>query len=574
VIYRPALRPLALSLALTLLPLTARAFDPANGDFTRANSTDIRVLTYNVVNRFINVSSRDAEFQRIFTAIDPDIVSFQEMTPSLTTAEIEARLESYFPADTWNVFLGVSSYGIRNVLASRYPLSMTTQNSTPPVSYRGLTSGLVDLPDATYGTTDFYVMAVHLKSGGGTGPSGDHAERQAEADAIINWMRDARTAGENIDLPANTPMLVVGDMNLGYLDQGDEIPYHATRTLRTGDIFDNGTYGLDSPPDWDGTDSADAAPYDHTNADPHTDPSSTPESRLDRFVYTDSVLHPVNRFVLNTLTLSSAALASAGLQLNDTNGAGGGSGASDHLPSVVDFALGPDPNPPGQVLINEFSYDDPGADDHSFVELINVGGQEVDLQAPFDYRLLVSTNSLPTSPPGAENEDRDLDLQGIIPPGGLFVVYNSTADSSVVAATIQANLPVLQGQDITGGFPTGFGLPNGSDAALALVTSEPITNSSTQLDDTEVEAYLYEDTDTAAGATHYFRTNSTNNLLIALQSAQESPTTVATDTQTYSRNQGDATVNSYAAWTIPDAATPGLPNATAVPVELSVFSAD
>ena len=50
--------------------------------------------------------------------------------------------------------------------------------------------------------------------------------------------------------------------------------------------------------------------------------------------FTDSVIHVANRFVLNTLTMTPSALITAGLQASDT------SAVSDHLPSVVDFALG------------------------------------------------------------------------------------------------------------------------------------------------------------------------------------------------------------------------------------------
>jgi|GEM_PF-1826687 len=551
-------RILFLAPCFVLFCLGAAAFDPAGGDFARAGLDHVRVLSYNVLKKFIADPSCDATFERIFKAIHPDIIAFQEMPAwdsTVSATDIKVRLESYFPSETWTVHMGIGDGFNRNALASRYGLSMAMTDTVPGSDIRGLTAALVDLPDATYGSTDLYVMAVHFKSGGTTA---DHMRRQRYADAIINWMRDARTsgcsscpAGEQIDLPTGTPMLAVGDMNLGYLDQGDEAPYHSIWTLRDGDIYDEATYGPDSPPDWDATASTDAAPYNPANGDSHTHSSATadPLSRLDRFIYTDSVLHATSRFLLNTLTLSPAALAAAGLQSNDTLT------ASDHLPAVVDFTPGADPNPLGRLVVNEFSVNDSGVDEYTFVELKNLGGREVNLQAPVDYHLLTSNNNLPSSTPAGENEYGDFDLQGIIPPGGLFVLYDSLADSALVAATIEAALPPLQRQDYSA-FGGGFTLNNGPDAAIALVTVEATDIAATA--DSLVEAYLH--SDTSSGGSHYFWTDSDNGLVIELQGEQQTTLALISDTQSYSRNPGDTARNSFFGWSLPAPASPGREN--------------
>jgi endonuclease/exonuclease/phosphatase family metal-dependent hydrolase len=547
----------------------ARAFDPAAGDLQRQSADHIRVLSYNTERKFIANAPSDDEFARVITAINPDVIAFQEIaisgTPAAVEAAIQTRLESYFPGDTWAVHAGISDGFIRNALASRYPLSLQITDTTPASEVRGVTAALIDLPDGVFGTTDFYVMDVHFKS---FGTQTDHMRRQIHADAIVNWIRDARISGclacplgDQIDLPDGTPMLVVGDMNLGFQDGGDYAPYHPTKTLRTGDIYDEATYGPDAPPDWDATNSGDAAPYDHNTADSHTQPGDTtdPTSRLDRFIYTDAVLHAANRFVLSTLTMLPSALTAAGLQANDT--VRDANGAPDHLPVVVDFALGPDPAPPGRLIVNEFSYDDAGADGLTFLEFKNVGGQNLNLQAPVDYQLITTFNNVPTVPPASPNARETLDLQGVIPPGGLFVVYDTSLDSADVAASVTARLPVLQWQDFAD-FPGTFSLYNGPDAGFASVTTEPwIRSDGTDLTtDTLVEAYLYEDTTPAAS--NFLRAAGGNQLLIEFTPTQSSGAEVISDTNSYSRRAGDETGNDFAFWRIPDRMTPGLENAS------------
>ena len=70
----------------------------------------------------------------------------------------------------------------------------------------------------------------------------EDASRQDSADAIANWLGDARgvtrPSGDNVTLPPDTPMINLGDFNL----VGGPQPEN---TLITGDIQDEGTYGPD-----------------------------------------------------------------------------------------------------------------------------------------------------------------------------------------------------------------------------------------------------------------------------------------------------------------------------------------
>jgi hypothetical protein len=154
-----------------------------------------------------------------------------------------------------------------------------------------------------------------------------------QSDALVNWMRDARTSGGQIDLPFGTPMMVLGDLNIVESPQ-------PLQTLLDGNIINNATYGPDSPPDWDGTRNADAFPL-HNTVGPEAwtwrnDLEPFAPGRLDYVTYTDSVLASPKRFVLNTVAMSDALLAATGLQRFDALLDNVGQNY-DHLPVVVDF---------------------------------------------------------------------------------------------------------------------------------------------------------------------------------------------------------------------------------------------
>ena len=200
----------------------------------------------------------------------------------------------------------------------------------------------VDLPDGTY-AYDLYLMNAHFKAGSG---SDNINRRQQHADAIIHWTGDAQTSGGYINLPAGTPIVVLGDLNVYDTD-----PAYQLTTLITGDVVDEGTYGSDWPPDWDVSDDTDALPL-HNGVGPdfwtwRDDSGSYNPGATDRIIYSDSVIAVDNSFVLNTKTMSPADLAAAGLQANDVV-LQPAIGYYDHLPMVVDLlAAG---SPPAYTL--------------------------------------------------------------------------------------------------------------------------------------------------------------------------------------------------------------------------------
>ena len=322
-------------LLLSLLASSpAWAFDPLAGDFSKEHPLDVRIVEYNHERNFISDPSRDAAFNRILIALNPDVICFEEFESSVSSTAIRDRLDSILPIDgggNWQIHLGLLG-GIRTVIASRYPLTMKRVDTIPASSTRGVTIALVDLPESNY-DRDIYLLGVHLKCCGSPGSSEDDS-RQDSADAIANWLGDARGVsrpfGDNVELPADTPMISLGDFNLVGGPQPED-------TLLTGDIQSESTYGPDVKGDWDISDMTDLHPVDPFTGDDFTwqGSSSYAPSRLDRFFYTDSVVTIANSFILNSDTMTSSALAAAGLQSSDTLP----SRSADHLPMVADLRL-------------------------------------------------------------------------------------------------------------------------------------------------------------------------------------------------------------------------------------------
>ncbi|GJM24233.1 MAG: hypothetical protein DHS20C16_06480 [Phycisphaerae bacterium] len=311
---------------------SAYAFDPLSGDYSKDDALDVRIVAYNHARNFIDNSSTDAEFNRILVALNPDIVCFEEFVSTVSVSDVANRMNSILPTPGgWHVHFGLLG-GIRTVLVSRFPLTMTRIDTIPASSSRGVTIALADLPDATY-ADDIYLLGVHLKCCGDAGGSEDES-RQDSADAIANWLGDARgvvrASGDNVVLAADTPMIVLGDFNMVGGPQPEA-------TITTGDIQDEATYGVDVSGDWDVSDMTDLMPADPFTGDTFTwqGNQSFPPSALDRMFYTDSVATIANSFVLNTDTMSAPALAAAGLQAGDTLS----NNTSDHLPIVMDLRM-------------------------------------------------------------------------------------------------------------------------------------------------------------------------------------------------------------------------------------------
>jgi endonuclease/exonuclease/phosphatase family metal-dependent hydrolase len=293
-------------------------------DLARADPRHVRIMNYNVQNDGLFDAGNQARLARIFQALEPDLVGIEEVWGH-SAGDVAALFDSWLPLGggaSWQAAQGNRS----QVTVSRWPITVHTSGPADELTV------LADLPDSSYGN-DLYLITSHFKCCGVIGDSNDQ-QRQDAADAIVAWIRDLETPGGVVDLPEGTPIVHVGDFNL----VGGPQPL---LTLLTGDIQDEGTYGPDFPPDWDGTDQDTSLTIHSDSRTFYTwrnDFSSFAPGKLDYVLFTDSAVERGNHFVLNTLSMSPAKLSTWGLQQDDTHL------ASDHLPLVQD--LDPDPAPP------------------------------------------------------------------------------------------------------------------------------------------------------------------------------------------------------------------------------------
>ncbi|MCB9466207.1 MAG: endonuclease/exonuclease/phosphatase family protein [Candidatus Eisenbacteria bacterium] len=290
-------------------PVDSRSLD-------REDPLQFRLASYNIENDgLFDGGARAAAFQRIFGAVDPDVWVLCEIW-NHDAAETEARVEQFLPSPS-----GESWHALKrdqgNVIVSRYPIL----DSWDVLPGSRLTAALLDLrPDFD---TDLLVIANHWSC-----CTADD-NRQEQADALISFLRDARTSGGVIDLAPDTPILAAGDFNLvGWRRQ--------LETLTTGDIVDEGTFGPDSPPDWDGSE-FDRAEVRHPDTrfvyTWRNDGGSFYPGQLDYIWFTGSVATLHRSLTVETRTMLSSSLAEFGLGAGDTET------ASDHAAVFADFSF-------------------------------------------------------------------------------------------------------------------------------------------------------------------------------------------------------------------------------------------
>ena len=151
--------------------------------------------------------------------------------------------------------------------------------------------------------------------------------RQMEIDNILSVLRDKDTGFVYED---EAPIIITGDFNTVGLAQNVE-------SFLNGDVVNEGQYGMDFNPDWDGSMLEDANPYvtgfpaNYTWINKN---GSYNPGKLDWVFYSGSVMNQQNAYVLNTEFLSDSELNELNLD-RDATGI-----SSDHLPVIVDFSFG------------------------------------------------------------------------------------------------------------------------------------------------------------------------------------------------------------------------------------------
>jgi endonuclease/exonuclease/phosphatase family metal-dependent hydrolase len=287
-------------------------------EISREDTSLLRIMNWNVLWDGLLDPLREDSFERILQAIQPDIICFNEFFNS-SAEQVKNKIIQMLPLPG-----GASWYAVKlgagNVTLSKYPINQSWE------VYPGqrITASLIDLPN--WFEKDVMVINSHFRCCGGVERD---SIRQLEADATISFILDAKTSGGVIDLPQETPFLILGDLNLVGLKQ-------QLTTLVTGEIINTHLFGQGGAPDWDNTDLEDLLSQQTDKRTAYTwrdDGSSFPPGRLDFMIYANSVMDVEKHFVIQTEVMSTERLNEYGFQQFDARI------ASDHFPKVADFAL-------------------------------------------------------------------------------------------------------------------------------------------------------------------------------------------------------------------------------------------
>ncbi|VAX29494.1 hypothetical protein MNBD_IGNAVI01-978 [hydrothermal vent metagenome] len=281
-----------------------------NYSIEKLNDDWIRVISYNSERDNLFDPTLKESYSRIFKALDPTIIGFQELYDH-TAQQAAALIEEFLPTSEGEQWYSAKQ-GSDIIVVSKYPIEQS-------FFIEGNGAFLINLQER-YGE-DLLFVDAH------TPCCAKNDGRQKEIDAFMAFIRDAKEEGGELTLENKTPIIIVGDMNMvGYKQQ--------QTTLITGDIINTSIYGEKFLPDWDSTylmDSKSPATHMPATFTWYDMGSSFAPGRLDYVVFTNSVIKLKNNFVLFTNALPEDSLTKYNLLYNDATR------ASDHLPHIVDF---------------------------------------------------------------------------------------------------------------------------------------------------------------------------------------------------------------------------------------------
>jgi len=277
--------------------------------FSKSEPTNLRLMSYNVLNNGILNPSRREQFKRVISSVDADLYTFNECGG--VTLEDMVTFFSEFSSDYWYMY----KFSGGDISVSRYPI-LQEFNVDMTIG-----ATLINLPDSIY-STDILLINGHLAC------CSNDVSRQISADKFIQFIHNCK----NGLVPLNTPFIFSGDMNLvGYKQQYE--------TILNGSIFDTSSYGIGGFPDWDNTPLIDQvcvineSNQSYTWRDRNPSSGAYPPGRLDFIFYSNSVLTVDKSFTISTIHMSEELLSANNLSTNDTEI------ASDHLPVVADFMV-------------------------------------------------------------------------------------------------------------------------------------------------------------------------------------------------------------------------------------------
>lgn len=259
-----------------------------------------RIMSWNVERGAIFEKPRP--FARIFSAVAPDVICFQELGTDTTPSELRAWLDLHLPHPLgWDVMIRPGTgTGIASKLAA-----VDVGPKEMPMVYED--SRLRATPVMLgAGNRRILALSVHLKCCGRAGDEND-VKRMQQSRALHDLVWQIRRSDEP------TGVVIIGDYNL-------------VGSIRPLEI-------MLSDNDFDGSNLAVLNPVvlnDSTLATWRDPDTRFPPGRLDYCLYSDSTLRVVGQYVLDTAALDSTTLRKRGLLPEDS------AMASDHLPIVVD----------------------------------------------------------------------------------------------------------------------------------------------------------------------------------------------------------------------------------------------
>ena len=284
----------------------------------RAGGTLNRVAFWNMNGRMDEPAAQQA-MERILQAVSPDVIGFSEVS----------NVSANYVTNLLNEWIPIEGGGSWNVVKDDWDLMVAAKGNILS-SFASVTR---QFPVVVEGHADWEVPLLftssHMKCCGG---SSNEAQRQAEADEYMAFLRDAINGEGEISIAANTPVVYGGDLNMVGLDN----PIY---TLVSGDISNESAHGPDFAPDWDGSSLTEWPllqsddPFDFTWQSGNLSSEWMP-GKLDYLITSDASADVKGGFVLRTANMASERLAELGLQAGDALA------ASDHFIVVGDLGLG------------------------------------------------------------------------------------------------------------------------------------------------------------------------------------------------------------------------------------------
>ncbi len=258
----------------------------------------VRVMSANVL--FSSPLTEPMAFKRVFDAIGPDVILYQEWFRT-ERAKVEGWIEEHAGAD-WALHFPDERSGV--AIATRHPIVARYDEALPPSGAGRPARACAALIDTDAG--ELLAISVHLKCCGSAGSEEDltRIDQARAINAFVDHVHaqhpDAMVIiGGDYNLVGSRTPLEVMARGLGL--NGDDLDPALTPVL-----------GDPSVVTW------------------VDEKSRFGPGRLDWLLYDDSRSELVNALMLDTRVLTDGSLGAMGLERGDTT-------ASDHLPMVVDL---------------------------------------------------------------------------------------------------------------------------------------------------------------------------------------------------------------------------------------------